>query len=1240
MTALKLFLAAFLTCFSITLFAQQPYYTFTENKGQFPDKVLFSAELENGVVFYEQDRFTYYFHHADDLKRISSYHANPNVKTYDYSVRSHAYEVVFENSSAQEVTGLALQRGIKSYFKGNDPEKWASGCRSFGEIYYQNIYEGIDLRVYAKDFLLKYEYIVSPGADPSVIIQKYGSEEKLKLAGGRLVLNTNAGKISEERPVSFQPEGKHNELVQTKYVKNGNYVSYEFPEGYDAKKELVIDPELVFSTYSGSTTDNFGYTAAFDDEGFLYAGSSAFGNGYPTTLGAFQETWGQGTVDIALSKIDTTGTFFVWSAYLGGEDDELPHSIMVNEAGELYVLGTTSSANYPTTGSAYSTVYNGGSAVPLVGLGVNYNNGSDIILARISQDGAALLGSTFIGGSENDGLNINSELKYNYADEIRGEIQLDDDGNVFVVSSTYSTDFPVSGNAAQQTNNGGQEAIAFMMSPDLSNLEWSTYVGGNSNDAGYSLTFDSNGDVIICGGTQSLDFPVSADAFQGTLAGGDADGFFTRISNGGQVLDHSTFYGSEEYDQLYFIETDETDQVYVFGQTEHAGSDYIFNAAYNTVGGGQIISKFNDSMTGLVWSTAFGTGGGQPNISPTAFLVDVCDRIYLSGWGGSTGGGSLGVTGMDTTPDAYDDTSTNGDFYLMVLFDDASDIFYGSFYGGATSTEHVDGGTSRFNRKGQIYQAVCAGCGSNDDFPIAPTDAISPTNNSFNCNLGVFKFDFQLPLTVADFIVPDQICVNQEFSVNNESTFSQTFEWNFGDGSPLQSGPNPTHIYDSPGTYEITLSVTSTETCNAMDSITKEVTIEFNEVTDEEELVLCLGETATIGPEQMNPDYIYTWTPDAFLSNPSVANPSVTPLADTDYILSIERGACVDTLFQTVEVEELNFTVSDDILICEGGSVDMGITSTDDLDVTWSSNAAFSDMLNDNLNDFDISETVAESDVFYVQVQGENCTETAEVEVTVLSDFIELDADLTVCAGDTVLVSVLNPNSELSYEWTPVESIISGQGTGQIELVVPDALTVTVAVSSGDCDVEDSINIGVLNAPDTELIATADPLTILSGQSSQLSVNLDGLNYTWEPSGSLNSASVQNPVATPLETTTYTVTAGEEECISTAQVTVRVADFICGGPNIFVPNAFSPNGDGENDVLYAYGQNELYPLELIFRVYNRWGQKVFETTDFNQGWDGFYNGKLSDPAVFDYYIEVSCPGGEEFFEKGNITLVR
>ncbi|MFK7756158.1 MAG: gliding motility-associated C-terminal domain-containing protein [Flavobacteriales bacterium] len=1233
---LRITLLCLITCLSWQLSAQTSYYKFIENKGQHPEQVLFSVDLENGTIFFEKDRFTYSLKHSEDVSRISNYHGK-QVFDQNLGVRAHAYEMVLEGSICGDIQGKSLQRGTTSYFRGNDPEKWGSACRAYAEILYKELYEGIDLRVYANDFLLKFEYIVKAGADPSVIRQVYNHTDQLKLKDGKVIIQTNAGLMTEQAPVSFQKVNGFNELVSSEYAKKKNVVTYSFPKGYDGSKTLVIDPELVFSTYSGSTSDNFGYTASFDNEGFLYSGSSAFGTGYPTTLGSFEEDWGTGTVDIALSKVDTTGTFLVWSAYLGGSNNELPHSIMVNENNELYVLGTCGSSDFPTTANAYDTEFNGGDNLNLGTLGMNYDLGADIVLARISEDGSELLGSTFIGGAANDGLNFGSDLRYNYADEVRGEIQLDEFGNVFVVSSTYSTDFPVSGNAAQTENSGGQDAVAFMMSPDLSNLEWSTYIGGAEADAGYSLTFDQAGDVIICGGTQSTDFPVSLNALQNTNAGGDADGFFTKLTNGGQTINYSTYYGSDAYDQLYFTETDEADNLYVFGQTEHPGLQFIFNASYNTVGGGQIITKFSEDLEGVVWSTAFGTGDGQPNISPTAFLVDVCDRIYLSGWGGSTGGGSLGVTGMDVTPDAYSAVSTTGDFYLMVLFDDASDIFYGSFFGGDNSSEHVDGGTSRFSRKGEIYQAVCAGCGSNDDFPIVPTDALSPTNNSNNCNLGVFKFDFQIPATIADFIVPDQICTNQPFTVNNQSAFSQTYTWNFGDDSPTVNGFSPTHTYEFPGIYEITLSVTSAETCNGSDEITKTVVIEDNSVVTAQEIAICQGESVQIGIEEEDPSYTYTWTPDVFLSDSEVSNPIATPIGTTNYVLSIERGACVDTLFQDVEVELLPFTVMGDITLCEGDEVNLEVFNTTGAEVIWSDLPDFSNQLNDNASDLDVTVTVTESSTFYVQLTGGLCQEQASVDVNVFSDFVQVQNDINICAGDTVMVSVIESSSDVSYFWSPSSAVISGNGSGQVQVTASEPLELTVTATSANCEAEDQLTVGVINSSEFEFQATADPAVIIAGGESQLGVTVPGLDYTWSPSGSLNNSGIENPVATPDETTTYIVSGGEDECLLTSQVTVSVVDFICGEPLIFVPNAFSPDGDGQNDVLFVYGQNL---TDVRLAIFNRWGQKVFETFDQSEGWDGFYNGKLSDPAVFDYFLEASCLGGAEYFEKGNITLVR
>ena len=350
---------------------------------------------------------------------------------------------------------------------------------------------------------------------------------------------------------------------------------------------MVIDPELIFSSYSGSFDDNFGYTATYDSQGNLISGSSAFGQGYPTTLGAYQTTWGGGDgqgnlagTDMALSKYDASGTFMQWSTFLGGINDDLPHSIICNSNDELYVLGTTSSTNFAVTANAFDNTFNGGTAFAPFGVGTYYVNGSDMVVSRLSVNGDQLLSSTYIGGSGNDGVNTAVGLKFNYADEFRGEIDLDEQGNVYVVSSTFSTDFPTA-NPVQPFINGLQDACVFKMLPDLSSFYFSTYLGGSDDDSGFSLAFDSANNLFVCGGTQSTDLGTIGVPYQNTFAGGSSDGWIKKIAADGSAQLASTYMGSSAYDQLYFIETDANDNVFVYGQTRDAANSFIINAGFS-----------------------------------------------------------------------------------------------------------------------------------------------------------------------------------------------------------------------------------------------------------------------------------------------------------------------------------------------------------------------------------------------------------------------------------------------------------------------------------------------------------------------------------------------------------------------------------------------------------------------------------------------------------------------------------
>src|SRR5690606_27134393 len=210
--------------------------------------------------------------------------------------------------------------------------------------------------------------------------------------------------------------------------------------------------------------------------------------------------------------------------------------------------------------------------------------------------------------------------KYNYADDSRGEVIIDSAGNIYVTTSTQSANFPITANAFQNTLAGNQDACVFKMNSTLTQLIWSTYLGGANDDAGYSIKIDDAGDVLVCGGTTSFDFPITPNAYNATYRGGFSDGFIVKLTPAGDSLITSTYIGTTAYDQVFFLDTDEDGFVYALGQT--TGNFPIFSNVYNNPNSGQFIICLNATLDSLVFSTTFGRSDGDPDISPTAFLVD------------------------------------------------------------------------------------------------------------------------------------------------------------------------------------------------------------------------------------------------------------------------------------------------------------------------------------------------------------------------------------------------------------------------------------------------------------------------------------------------------------------------------------------------------------------------------------------------------------------------------------------
>ena len=686
-------------------------FGFEKNKGQWPNQVEYKADLGFGRrIFFEKNKFTYVIYNPDDVYRAHE-NEHEHAGKIDGKINIHAFEMEFVNAnSATNVEGSRMHSFYYNYFLGNDPSKWASEVPVFKTLSYTNLYKGIDLIAYQNENNFKYDYVVKAGADAGNIQLKFNGVNKLEIKNNNLHIVTSIGDVVESIPYAYQIiDGKEIKIAcGYKLADDGKTVSFYFPQGYDSRYELVIDPIVVASTFSGSTQTTYGHCATYDGSGNIYTGGRCFGVGYPVSTGAAQVTFG-GQVDISISKLNPTGSALIYATYLGGTAEDNPHSMFVNSTNELFMYGTTGSNNFPTTTGAYDITHNGL---------------SDMVVCKLNPAGTTLLGSTYVGGSSDDG--INNGVTYNYGDTYRGEIVVNSNSEVFIVGTTESTNFPSTTGAYDVTHNGLQDAVVLKLNASLTTLQWATYLGGSGHEAGCSIRLNATGEVYVVGLTSGGGFPATTGAYTATFQGGSYDGFISRLNANGNSLLSSTYVGTGGKDIVYFIDIDINNDIYIYGITE--GTFPIIGSVYFNANSLNILAKLNPALTTVAFFSNLGNGT-KTTFSPTALLVDLCGNIYMSGWGSNSN--------FPLTPTATQSTTSGSGFHIMVLSQNAGTLLYGSYFGG--SGDHVDGGTSRFDPNGFVYQAVCA-CGN---FPTLTT-AFSPTNNAPSCDIAVFKLDFEI----------------------------------------------------------------------------------------------------------------------------------------------------------------------------------------------------------------------------------------------------------------------------------------------------------------------------------------------------------------------------------------------------------------------------------------------------------------------------------------------------------------
>lgn len=1167
---------------------------FIENKGQWDNQVKFMTNAGNGAFFLQSKGFTVLQHDAKDLEKIIHKHADKKEALVSAAakttLRSHAYSVQFvgANENAEIIPDKPLP-SVNNYFIGNDKSKWASDCKIYGGVTYKNVYPNIDVRYYSDAGAgLKYDIIVRPGGDVNKIALQYKGADNVSIKNKELVIKTSVGENKELYPYTYQVVNNERKEVETKYEVKGDVVRFKVKE-HSNKSTLIIDPTLVFFSYSGSTADNWGYTATYGPDGSFFSGGIAFGTGFPVSTGAYNTSFNGGTFDIAIMKLTPDGKNRVYATYLGGNDEDQPHSLIVDPQGNLILAGRTKSTNYPG-----SVVGSGG--------------GWDIVVTKLNANGNSLIGSMRIGGSNSDGVNIKDKtsspqgtlsLNRNYGDDARSEVLIDGTGNIYVASCTQSLNFPTTPGAFQRTFAGKQDAVVLKINPSCSAVTWSTYIGGAQDDAAYVLALGANNNLFVAGGTASNNLAgISSGVISSSYSGGACDGFIVELTNDGSSALRGTYLGTSAPDQIYGIQTDKSGNVYVMGTTESRNWPVIAASVFGVANSKQFISKLDPNLSSYIYSTTFGSGSDLPNISPTAFLVDRCENVYVSGWGGKSntleGYGTGSTRGMPLMgPGIIKSVAdpSGSDFYFIVIKKDATSQLYGTYFGqddpigsGPPDTfgDHVDGGTSRFDQNGVIYQAICANCNRTANFFGTP-GSWSPTNNATGggkCNLGMLKIRMDFagvaagPQSSINGVVSDTAgCIPLTVDFTDTIQNAKSYVWDFGDGSPkvTTTSFNISHTYTSVGTYRVTLIAIDPAACN---------------VADTGYLTIRVGDN----------------------------------IATLDFIPT-KTGLCTDLSYIFTNTS----TASSSPFKPNTFTWDFG----DGTRITTSQNPP-------------VAHTYAGPGTYIVKlilVDTSFCNSPDSVSKTIrLSPIVK--AQFTTPATGCAPYNAVFQNTSaggLNFLWDFGDGITSTVDNPTHLYPSPGIYTVKLyAFDSTSCNKSDSTSFTITVVAKPVAAFTFSPNPPQENTAIQFTnQSIGATNYLWR-FGDGDSSTAVNPQHLFNATGTYTV------CL-TAINTAGCSDSICMpvnaiiNPLLDVPSAFTPGKFGVNGIVSVKGFG-IKQMQWI--IYNRWGQKVFESTSPSMGWDGYYKGKLQQMDVYTYTLDIIFSDGTKAKKTGDITLIR
>jgi len=589
-----------------------------------------------------------------------------------------------------------------NYFIGRDPSKWRRNVPTYSRIRYSNVYSGIDLVYYGNNHKIEYDFDLAPGADPAKIQFSVAGADSLAVdSQGKLVL-TKAGETLEfQMPVIYQEIAGKKALVTGTYtLRDATHVGFVVGN-YDRTKPLVIDPVLVYSSFLGGSSDNFGLGVAVDSLGRALVTGITDSPDFPPI-----STPGPSQFQMFLSKFGAAGSSLLFTDYFGGTSggDE-PYAVALDGDGNVYIAGCSTSSDFPLVSDVPPGPYHS-----------TFSGSQDAFLVKFTGDGSSIVYSTYFGGANLTSIGGS-------VSQIGTSVSVDSTGEAVVAGFTTATDFPTTTDAyqsavfADQFNNWGEYGFVTKFAPDGASLIYSTYLAGStynvsSCDGCFPMSLimgaatDADGNAYVTGWTNTADFPTTEGAF---IESSPADplsdiGFVSKLTTSGDMA-YSTYLGGTA-SELNAIAVDGDGSAYVTG---YASADDGFPTNITAICdpsavacNGVVVAKLAADGASPAYSTFLGTSN---NMMGQAIQVDADGNAF--------------VVGSDVQFDLWKPIEQyvgNGDVVIAEVDSTGSTLLMSTFLGGQGLDTAAD--SLAIDADGAVY---VTGVTESSDFPVTPS---------------------------------------------------------------------------------------------------------------------------------------------------------------------------------------------------------------------------------------------------------------------------------------------------------------------------------------------------------------------------------------------------------------------------------------------------------------------------------------------------------------------------------------